>query len=57
VSPAAKIRIMYIERKLIHTFSADQIKEMLSHYDRTTFLGMRDYTILLILLDTGIRVS
>lgn len=37
------------------TLSKDQIKLLLSLCDRKTFVGVRDYTIMMLMLDTAIR--
>jgi integrase/recombinase XerD len=45
------------EKKMLHTFSESQMQKILLLPDRTTFKGQRDYAMLLILLDTGMRVN
>ncbi|WP_063892674.1 tyrosine-type recombinase/integrase [Paenibacillus sp. Leaf72] len=45
------------ERSIIETFSNAQMKSLLNAPNRSTFTGLRDYTIMLTLLDTGIRIS
>ena len=44
-------------RKVIPTFSDFQIQQLLNAIDTRTAEGYRDYALILILLDTGIRVS
>jgi integrase/recombinase XerD len=44
-------------KTILQTFSELQLKAILSLLDRKTFKGQRDYAMLLILLDTGIRVN
>ena len=39
----------------IHAATIDDVKSLLKVCDRTTFTGLRDYTIILVLLDCGIR--
>lgn len=56
-SPMVKVKLQKLERKIIETFTDDQIAAMLDVCNRKTFIGLRDYTILLTLLDTGLRVS
>ncbi|MTI83912.1 MAG: integrase [Firmicutes bacterium] len=41
----------------IQAFTKDQVARLLEQPDRTTFTGFRDYTIFLLLLDTGIRLA
>lgn len=45
------------ERTVINAFTQDQVRALLRQPDRTTFTGVRDYTIMLLFLETGIRVS
>jgi len=44
-------------RKVISTFSQEQIQKVLSAIDRKSSHGFRNYTMILLLLDTGIRLS
>lgn len=44
------------DRKMIHTFSEEQVQRILAESDQTTFTGLRDYAIMLLFLETGIRV-
>ena len=46
-----------VPRKVINTFSPEQIETLLHTPDRSNARGFRQYLILLILLDTGIRLS
>lgn len=45
------------EKKMISTFSKHQIINLLEQPDRNTFVGLRDYTMMLILLETGLRLN
>jgi integrase/recombinase XerC/integrase/recombinase XerD len=45
------------QQKLVKILSEDEIKSMFSCLDVNTAAGCRDYAILLVLLDTGIRCS
>lgn len=56
-STMARIKLQRLERRIIETFTEDQVAAMLSVCDRKTFMGLRDYTMLLTLLDTGLRAS
>jgi len=57
VSPMDTVPKLKESQTVIETFSNDQIKRLLRAPDRQTFSGLRDYVIMTIMLDTGIRVS
>lgn len=44
------------ERKL-HCFTHEEVRAILNQPDQKTFVGYRDYVIMLVLLDTGIRLA
>ena len=44
-------------KKITQTFSDEQMQSILASCDLSTEIGFRDYTILLLLLDTGLRIS
>jgi integrase/recombinase XerD len=44
------------QRKL-HCFTREEIQTILNHPDQQTFVGYRDYVIMLVFLDTGIRLA
>ncbi|MFD2672784.1 tyrosine-type recombinase/integrase [Marinicrinis sediminis] len=48
---------LLIEKKLIETFSAEQVDKLLNTPDRATFTGFRDYVIMSLMLETGVRLS
>jgi len=56
-NPFDRVKIPRSPRKVIPTFSDFQIQHLLSAIDTRTTEGYRDYAIILILLDTGLRVS
>jgi integrase/recombinase XerD len=56
-NPISKLKSPKIEKKIIQTFSAEQIKSLIKVPNQRTLLGYRDYAIMLTLLDTGMRVS
>jgi site-specific recombinase XerD len=56
-NPALRLKIPKVPDYLITTFTADQLRDMVAVCDMRTHLGFRDYTLMLLLLDTGIRVS
>lgn len=52
-----KIKNVKKEKVIIRTFTNDNIKDMISYYKGNDFLSIRNKTILIILFDTGIRLS
>jgi site-specific recombinase XerD len=56
-NPAAKLDNPKVGRYVIKTFTQDQIRALLGSCDTATAVGYRDYTIMLLLLDTGIRAA
>lgn len=41
---------------IIRPFQEDELRKLFSQPDKSTFVGFRDYTIMLVLLDTGVRL-
>ena len=56
-NPAARIRKLREARTLISTFSERDLHTLLAQPDPKTFIGSRDLTFMLLLLDTGVRLS
>ncbi len=56
-NPAQRLERKKEHRTLIETFSEEQLILILSAPDRSRFVGLRDYVIMLLLLDTGVRLS
>ncbi len=56
-NPMAGLRLPRTPRLIIATFSPEQTRKMLDTIDRKTSRGLRDYTMMLVLLDTGVRLS
>ncbi len=52
-------RVKYTKelRVLIHTFSDDEIVKMIQYYDGTDYLSVRNRLMIMMLFDTGMRVS
>lgn len=46
-----------VKSTVIQAFTEEQLNALLKAPDKTRFVGLRDYTIMLLLLDTGIRLS
>jgi len=44
-------------RKVIPTFTEEELRAILAQPDRATYLGLRDHTFMLLLIDTGLRLS
>lgn len=55
-NPVENLKLIKEEKKVIPTFSKEQIKKLLSIPDKKTFAGYRDYVIMLFLFETGIRL-
>ncbi len=53
----ARLRSPQVTKKVIPAFTVDNIEKMLSVCDTSTAIGYRDYVILLLFLDTGMRLS
>jgi integrase/recombinase XerD len=55
--PTRNIRRPKAPRTIVPTFDSGQIQRLLAVPNRNTALGYRDYCLMLLLLDTGIRLS
>lgn len=55
--PTEKIQLLRTEKKMKPVLSEDQIEAMLAVPDRSTFVGMRNFLIILVFYDTLIRLS
>lgn len=56
-SPMEKYPLLKVRSGNIETFTMKQLRELLNAPDKRTFTGVRDYTYMLLLLETGIRLS
>lgn len=56
-NPTTKLDRKKAKSAMIETFSEDQLTAILSAPDKSKFVGLRDYTFMLFLLDTGVRLS
>ncbi|ACV63232.1 integrase family protein [Desulfofarcimen acetoxidans DSM 771] len=56
-NPALGLKTIRGPKPEIFPFSDEQINALLAQPDRTTFAGLRDYMIMQILLDTGVRLE
>ena len=55
VSPMVKIKLPKIEEKVIVPFTPEHIRVLLRLCKTTTFCGLRNRAMIMVLLDTGIR--
>jgi integrase/recombinase XerD len=56
-NPMENVKMLKDRKSVIPTFSKEQLNKLFRQPDLTTFTGVRDYTIMLIMLETGIRVN
>ncbi|WP_346779376.1 tyrosine-type recombinase/integrase [Paenibacillus brevis] len=54
---AAEVRLFKLQPSVAHTFTNEHLYSLLTLPDRTTFTGLRNYVMMLTLLDTGIRLK
>jgi integrase/recombinase XerD len=54
-NPAAELKLIKAKKEVVETFTREQVRDLLNVVDRASFTGLRDYTIILLLLETGIR--
>ncbi|MFH1723303.1 MAG: tyrosine-type recombinase/integrase [Elusimicrobiota bacterium] len=56
-NPAAILEKPRMERKLIRPLTVDQVRRLLAQPTQTTFMSVRTWTVIILILDTGLRVS
>ncbi|MFC2069055.1 tyrosine-type recombinase/integrase [Chloroflexota bacterium] len=56
-NPMTSLKLPKTPRKVISTFSQEQIQKILGAIDKKSSHGFRNYTMILLLLDSGIRLS
>ena len=56
-NPMENIKLMKERNQIVNSLSVDQLKILFSLCDLKTFVGLRDYTILMLFVDTGIRLK
>jgi len=56
-NPFSQLKIPKAPQKIIPTFSEQQVRALLAQVDTSSPTGFRDYTVILLLLDTMVRVS
>lgn len=52
-----KVKNVKEPKVLIHTFSDDEIVRMIQYYDGTDYLSVRNRLMLMLMFDTGLRIS
>lgn len=55
--PAKPLKKVKAPKVIIEAFTVDQVKDLFAMPNKKTFVGFRDYCIMLVLLDTGVRLS
>src|SRR5450755_2458151 len=56
-SPATRLEFPQVDEKVLDTFSKEQIEQMFAVFDLSTPAGFRDYVIIVLMIDTGLRRS
>lgn len=56
-NPIANVKLLKGRKEIVQTFSKEQLEKLFSLCDFKTFVGVRDYTIMTLFLDTGIRLN
>ncbi len=56
-NPIANIKLLKQRKEVVPTFSKEQLNLLFSLCDKKTFVGLRDYTIMLVMLDTAVRIN
>lgn len=54
-NPMANVKAPKVEKRIIRTFTAQEIKKLLSAFDTNDYFGMRNYCMMSLLFSTGIR--
>lgn len=56
-NPVQDVKLVKQKKTIIQTFSREQVRHLFNQPNKTTFTGLRDYTIMMFLLETGVRVK
>lgn len=54
---AEELHVVKAEKLMLQTFTKEQVASLLEQPDRKTFTGYRDFTMMTVLLETGMRIS
>lgn len=57
VHPMSKYPLLKVRTNNIEAFNMKQLRQLLNAPDMRTFTGLRDYTFMLLILETGLRLS
>ncbi|QDP39450.1 tyrosine-type recombinase/integrase [Radiobacillus deserti] len=57
LNPMKDIKLLKDRKRIVETFDKKQIKALFKACDLRTFVGLRDYTIMMFLLETGVRAN
>lgn len=57
ISPIQNIKSQPVDKNKFEVFTKEQVEYLLEIPNKHTFTGFRDYTIMLIMLDNGIRIN
>lgn len=57
VNPMQEVSMLKHRKEVIETLTVKQIDELLNACNMRTFTGVRDYTIILLFIETGVRVN
>lgn len=57
ISPMERISRPKVVKNIIYSFSKNDIKDIMNSFDKSDFIGYRNYTIMNVLFGTGIRKS
>jgi integrase/recombinase XerD len=56
-NPCKRVKLLKTEDGTIQSFSEEQINLLLKQPDQRTFTGFRDYVLMILFMDTGIRIK
>ncbi|MYL30746.1 tyrosine-type recombinase/integrase [Halobacillus halophilus] len=56
-NPMYSVKLLKDREAIVDTFTNNQLNDLLRQPDLHTFIGVRDYTIMLLLLETGLRAN
>ncbi|CUH95842.1 hypothetical protein P22_1927 [Propionispora sp. 2/2-37] len=54
-NPITNVKPPKVEKKVMRTFTSKEISKLLNAFDKSTFIGFRNYTIFCLFFSTGIR--
>jgi integrase/recombinase XerD len=56
-NPFQGVKLIKTEKRVIETFTKEQVRRLLESQDRTTFTGYRNYVLMSLLIETGARIA